>query len=56
MQPMKWQEYTKCSSHSLPNPTKGTNVVEEYERKYEGGEQQMLQDLDPMISFIYKIY
>ena len=33
MQLMQWQEHTKWSSPSLPNPTKATKAMEEYERK-----------------------
>jgi hypothetical protein len=29
---MRWQEHTKCSNPSLPNPTKATNAMEGYER------------------------
>jgi hypothetical protein len=33
MYQMQWQEQTKCSNPSLPNPTKATNATEEYEMK-----------------------
>jgi hypothetical protein len=33
MYQMQWQEHTKCSHPSLPNPTKATNAMEGYERK-----------------------
>jgi hypothetical protein len=32
MHQMQWQEHTKCSNTSLPNPTKATNAMEGYER------------------------
>jgi hypothetical protein len=44
---MQWQEHTKCTNPSLPNPTKATNAMGEDERKNKGGEHQELQDLDP---------
>jgi hypothetical protein len=33
MHQIQWQEHTKCSNPSLPNPTKATNAMEGYERK-----------------------
>jgi hypothetical protein len=38
---MQWQEHKKCSSSSLPKPTKATNLVVKYERKKKGENQQM---------------
>jgi hypothetical protein len=43
---MQWQEHTKWSSPSLPNPTKATNAREESERKNKE-EHEELQELDP---------
>jgi hypothetical protein len=45
---MQWQEHTKCSNPSLPNPTKATNAVEGYERKNKEEIHKELQDLDPI--------
>jgi hypothetical protein len=48
MHQMQWQEHTKCSNPSLPNPTKATNAMEGYERKNKEEIHQELQDLDPI--------
>ena len=40
MHQMQWQEHTKCSNPSLPNPTKATNAMEGYERKNKGRNPQ----------------
>jgi hypothetical protein len=45
---MQWQEHTKCSTPSLPNPTKATNAMEGYERKNKEEIHKELQDLDPI--------
>jgi hypothetical protein len=45
---MQWQEHTKCSNPSLPNPTKATNAIEGYERKNKEEIHKELQDLDPI--------
>jgi hypothetical protein len=45
---MQWQEYTKCSNPSLPNPTKATNAMEGYERKNKEEIHKELQDLYPI--------
>jgi hypothetical protein len=45
---MQWQEHTKCSNPSLPNPTKETNAMEGYERKNKEEIHKELQDLDPI--------
>jgi hypothetical protein len=44
---MQWQEHTKCSNLSLPNPTKATNAIEGYERKNKEEIHKELQDIDP---------
>ena len=36
MHQMQWQEHSKWSSPSLPNPTKATNAREGFERKNKG--------------------
>jgi hypothetical protein len=41
MQPMQWQKHTKCTSASLPNPTKATNATRGDDRKNKGGEHQI---------------
>jgi hypothetical protein len=43
---MQWQEHTKCSNPSLPNPTKAKNVMEGYERTNKEEIHKELQDLD----------
>jgi hypothetical protein len=48
MHQMQWQEHTKCSNPSLPNPTKATYVMEGYERKNKEEIHKELQDLDPI--------
>jgi hypothetical protein len=45
---MQWQEHTKCSNPSLPNPAKATNSMEGYERKNKEEIHKELQDLDPI--------
>jgi hypothetical protein len=45
---MQWQEHTKCSNPSLPNPTKATNAMEGYERKNKDEIHKELQNLDPI--------
>jgi hypothetical protein len=45
---MQWQELTKCSNPSLPNPIKATNAMEGYERKNMEEIHKELQDLDPI--------
>jgi hypothetical protein len=50
MHQMQWQEHTKCSNPSLPNPTKATNATEGYERKNKEEIYKELQDLDPITS------
>jgi hypothetical protein len=45
---MQWQENTKCSNPSLPNPTKATDAMEGYERKNKEKIHKELQDLDPI--------
>jgi hypothetical protein len=48
MNQMQWQEHTKCSNPSLPNPAKATNSMEGYERKNKKEIHKELQDLDPI--------
>jgi hypothetical protein len=48
MHQMQWQEHTKCSNHSLSNPTKATNAMEGYERKNKEEIHKKLQDIDPI--------
>jgi hypothetical protein len=38
---MQWQKHTKCTSPSLPNPTKATNATRGDDRKNKGGEHQI---------------
>jgi hypothetical protein len=38
---MQWKEHTKCTSPSLPNPTKATNAMRKDERKNKEGEHQI---------------
>jgi hypothetical protein len=45
---MQWQEHTKCSNPSLPNPTKATNAMKGYERKNKEEIHKELQYLDPI--------
>jgi hypothetical protein len=45
---MQWQEHTKFSNASLPNPTKATNAIEGYERKNKEEIHKEFQDLDPI--------
>jgi hypothetical protein len=45
---MQWEEHTKCSNPSLPNPTKATNAMERYERKNKEEIYKEFQDLDPI--------
>jgi len=47
---MQWQEHTKWSSSSNPNPTKATNAWEGLGRKNKGGTQRNSKDLDPKCS------
>ena len=50
MQLMQWQEHTKWSRSSNPNPTKATNAWEGLGRKNKGGTQRNSKDLDPKCS------
>jgi hypothetical protein len=46
---MQWQEHTKWSNPSHPNPTKATNAMNRYERKNKKIHKE-LQDLDSLCS------
>ena len=50
MQLMQWQEHTKWSSSSNPNPTKATNAWEGFERKNKRETPRNSKDLDPKVS------
>jgi hypothetical protein len=53
---MQWQEHTKSSNPSLPNPTKATNSMEEYERKNKKEIHKEVQYLDPIGSLTERRY
>jgi hypothetical protein len=46
MHQMQWQEHRKCSNPSLPNSTKATNAMKEYDRKHKEEIHKELHDLD----------